>query len=175
MIFLLKEAVIVGGIVGVVALIIKLIRYFFDIEDWKESCEPERPKISFEKFKNFYLMAPEKYELLAYCVKYSIPGYYDDGNRQYHTAQRIYIDFETYKDYQLYCDFKQQLKQNAEKATQLKVEADLINYVKQDIENFKAKAEAEAQAELEKIQKQKEQVQEFIFQGTDTYGSEPYT
>ena len=68
---------------------------------WKVNQRKNMPKFSFDTFKHFYMLNPEKWYLDEYSVNYK--------------GKDIEIEFEKYRDVIKYYFFKKDLKKNKER------------------------------------------------------------
>ena len=80
---------------------------------WKVNQRKNMPKFSFDTFKHFYMLNPEKWYLEEYSVSYK------KNNKD------IEIEFEKYRDVIKYYFFKKDLKKNKERREKEKREREL--------------------------------------------------
>ena len=80
---------------------------------WKVNQRKNMPKFSFDTFKHFYMLNPEKWYLDEYSVNYK------KNNKD------IEIEFEKYRDVIKYYFFKKDLKKNKERREKEKREREL--------------------------------------------------
>ena len=80
---------------------------------WKVNQRKNMPKFSFDTFKHFYMLNPEKWYLEEYSVSYK------KNNKD------IEIEFEKYRDIIKYYFFKKDLKKNKERREKEKREREL--------------------------------------------------
>ena len=78
---------------------------------WKVNQRKNMPKFSFDTFKHFYMLNPEKWYLDEYSVNYK--------------GKDIEIEFEKYRDVIKYYFFKKDLKKNKERREKEKREREL--------------------------------------------------
>lgn len=78
---------------------------------WKVNQRKNMPKFSFDTFKHFYMLNPEKWYLEEYSVNYK--------------GKDIEIEFEKYRDVIKYYFFKKDLKKNRERREKEKREREL--------------------------------------------------
>lgn len=78
---------------------------------WKVNQRKNMPKFSFDTFKHFYMLNPEKWCLEEYSVIYK--------------GKDIEIEFEKYRDIIKYYFFKKDLKKNKERREKEKREREL--------------------------------------------------
>ena len=78
---------------------------------WKVNQRKNMPKFSFDTFKHFYMLNPEKWYLEEYSVNYK--------------GKDIEIEFEKYRDVIKYYFFKKDLKKNKERREKEKREREL--------------------------------------------------
>ena len=80
---------------------------------WKVNQRKNMPKFSFDTFKHFYMLNPEKWYFEEYSVNYK------KNNKD------IEIEFEKYRDVIKYYFFKKDLKKNKERREKEKREREL--------------------------------------------------
>lgn len=78
---------------------------------WKVNQRKNMPKFSFDTFKHFYMLNPEKWYFEEYSVNYK--------------GKDIEIEFEKYRDIIKYYFFKKDLKKNKERREKEKREREL--------------------------------------------------
>lgn len=119
------------------ALLLNLVFRACDIENVKTT-------ISFDSFKSFYQVNPERWELGDYTVACNKPSSYSYITRQ------IWFKFN-YIDSFRYRWFKRNIKRNNQNAQATKNYNDMINIVKADIAAFEKKNKEETERMLNEI------------------------
>ena len=112
-------------ITGAIILAILGIIYVACWVDWEDSRSSSRPQLTFEEFKSYYNVNPDKWILSGayYYVEYRF--------NEWDPSQKI--DFKTFKDYIKYDKWLTKRVQKKNEDTQLKNEAAVLQDIEKDI------------------------------------------
>ena len=109
---------------GIIILIIGFIRLVWWLE-WDNSRRSSRPQLTFEEFKSYYNVNPDKWVLSRayYYVEYRFDQWRDSQ----------VIDFKTFKDYRKYEKWLTRHLKKKNEGIQLRCEAAVLQDIEKDI------------------------------------------
>ncbi|MBR4261604.1 MAG: hypothetical protein IKQ33_06645 [Clostridia bacterium] len=112
-------------IIGAIILAILGVIYVACWVDWEDSRRPSRPRLTFEEFKSYYNVNPDKWILSGayYYVEYRF--------NKWDPPQTI--DFKTFKDYIKYDKWLTRHLEKKNENTQLKCETAVLKDIEKDI------------------------------------------
>ena len=113
--------IIIGGIIILIIGFIYLVWW----AEWADSRRPSRPQLTFEEFKSYYNVNPDKWILSGayYYVEYRFDQWRDSQ----------IIDFKTFKDYKKYDKWLTKHLQKKNESIQLKCETAVLKDIEKDI------------------------------------------
>ena len=114
--------IVIGVILGIIIFIVSLITGV-DCSVWIQDKIKTAPTITFNNFKEFYQIAPDKWRFKLDRVSYKYEP----------------IEFKSYFDIIKYRRFKKQVEKNDEKSQQIENETLFIKSLQKDIDDYKKK------------------------------------
>lgn len=126
-------------VLGILFLVFGL-PFISNFADWYFSRDSSCPRISYKNFKNFYAIAPKKWNLKK--DKYL----YYDGHL---------VEFNNYTDVMKYQRFRKQIEKHAEEMEKNTRQAAFLEEIQKDIDRYRDQAAEETAAALERIQDRK--------------------
>ena len=115
---------------------------------WVMNHDSSIPKITFNQFRQMYILVPNKWELD--CGKlYYIDPLTSTFGREYKIRNEV--AFTSYRDYKKFCKFINVAEENRINFERMKKEADLAKHFQEDINNYRKKNDEFIKDELSKI------------------------
>ena len=115
---------------------------------WVMNYDSYIPKITFNQFRQMYILVPNKWELDCGKLFYIDP-YTSTSGREYKIRNEV--AFNSYRDYKKFCKFIKVAEENRINFERMKKEADLAKHFQEDINNYRKKNDEFIKNELSKI------------------------
>ena len=117
-------------------LIVTIISFLIDCSSWCDLKDDRCPRISYKNFRNFYAIAPEKWD-------------FDSRYHPYYYGK--VVEFNSYIDVIKYQYFRSQLEKHTKEIERNKRQAAFLGEIQKDIDEYRDKTEKETAAALKHI------------------------